>query len=222
MRGMLVHGAIIPPRSVLDAVADVVRSVPEPAQVEAVAPQKGLLGRLGRRRDGAESVDGAGGAVTTAPMLERVPPDRMVLPITGFGNLTTNDARRLVETLREAAAGWSVPRLRLAGGAALDYPGDWSVWARLEGDLEAVAAIAQGVTQTVERLGYFVDRRQFRPMLSVATVTPATTGPFVQSVVDALEAFRGEEWTAEVSLTKETFVEGGSRMVEFERIPAAG
>jgi hypothetical protein len=60
-------------------------------------------------------------------------------------------------------------------------------------------------------------------MLSVATVTPATTGPFLESVVGALEEFRGEEWAAEISLTKEAFVEGGgSRMVEFERIAATG
>ena len=215
---MLVHGAIIPPRPVLDALAEVVRSVPDPVADATVAPQKGLLGRLGRRRDESE------GAPVTAPppMLEHVGPDSMQLPITGFGNLTTNDARRLVDTLREAAAGWSAPHVRFAGGAALDYPGDWSVWAKLDGDVDALSAMARAVTQSVERLGYFVDRRQFRPMLSVATVTPATTGPFLESVVGALDTFRGDEWTAEISLTKEAFVEGGSRMVEFERIPATG
>jgi hypothetical protein len=214
---MLVHGAIIPPRPVLDALVDVVRSVPEPGPEATAAPQKGLLGRLGRRRE-----EIAGGAAPR-PMLEHVPPEVMQLPITGFGNLTTNDSRRLVDTLREVAAGWSSPTVWFAGGTALDYPGDWSVWARLGGGVDALAAMARGVTQSVERLGYFVDRRQFRPMLSVATVTPATTGPFLESVVGALEEFRGEEWAAEISLTKEAFVEGGgSRMVEFERIAATG
>jgi 2'-5' RNA ligase len=217
MRRMLVHGAIIPPRPVLDALADVVRSVPEPVPAGETPTQKGLLGRLGRRRDEA-----AVPAATAAPMLEHLAPGRMQLPITGFGNLTTSDTHRLAETLREAAAGWAAPTVRFAGGTALDFPGDWSVWAKLEGDLDALAVMARGVTERVERLGYFVDRRQFRPMLSVATVTPVTTGPFVEAVVDALEAFRGEEWTAEISLTKEAFVEGGSQMVEFERIPAAG
>ena len=220
MRRMLVHGAIVPPRPVLDAVAAVVRSVEEPAQaVESEpAPQpKGLLGRVGRHRS-AESAPAAPAAAAT-PMLEHVPVDLMLMPITGFGNLTTNDAHRLVEAVKEAAAGWAAPTVRFAGGTALDFPGDWSVWAKLEGDVEELMAVGRGVPQSVERLGFFVDRRQFRPMLSVATVTPATTGPFLEQLVGALDAFRGDEWTAEISLTKETFVDGRPVMSELERIP---
>ena len=212
---MLVHGAIIPPSPVCEALADVLRSVPEEAEVASVTQHKGRLGRLGRRRD--ESPD-----VAAAPMLDRVAPARMQLPLTGFGNLTTNDARRLAETLQEAGAAWSTPRVWFSGGTALDFPGDWSVWAKLDGDVDALAALARGVNQSVERLGYFVDRRQFRPMMSVATVTPATTGPFLEGVVGALDAFRGEEWTVEISLTKESFAEGGAEMVEFERIQVTG
>jgi 2'-5' RNA ligase len=154
-------------------------------------------------------------------MLEHVPVARMSLPITGFGNLTTSDAHRLGDVVSSAASGWPAPTVRFAGGTALDFPGDWSVWAKLDGDLDAVGAIARGVTQSVESLGYFVDRRQFRPMLSVATVTPATTGPYLQAIVDALDAFRGEEWTVAISLTKETFVEGRPELTEFQRIPLA-
>jgi RNA 2',3'-cyclic 3'-phosphodiesterase len=213
---MLVHGAIIPPRSVLAAVADVVRSVREPvvqAEPEEAPQAKGLLGKLGRRRaeDPVPPV--------SQPMLEHVALEQMRLPITGFGNLTTNDVNRLVEAVKEAAAGWSPPVVRFAGGTALDFPGDWSVWAKLEGDVEELMAVGRGVPQSVERLGFFVDRRQFRPMLSLATVTPATTGPFLEQLVGALDAFRGDEWTAEISLTKETFVDGRPVMSELERIP---
>jgi hypothetical protein len=55
-------------------------------------------------------------------------------------------------------------------------------------------------------------------MLSVATVTPATTGPFLEQVVGALDGFRSEDWTAEISLTTETFVNGRPETTEFERI----
>ena len=210
---MLVHGAIVPPRSVLEAVAAVVRSVPEPAGPGRTPQPKGLLGRVGRHRDAR-----AEPAVEASPMLEHLPVERMHLPITGFGNVTTNDAHRIVEAVREAAAGWTAPTVRFAGGTALDFPGDWSVWAKLEGDVDELMAVTRGVPQSVERLGYFVDRRQFRPMLSVATVTPATTGPFLEELVAALDAFRGDEWTAEISLTKETFVDGRPETSEFERI----
>jgi 2'-5' RNA ligase len=215
MRRMLVHGAIIPPRSVLAAVADVVRSVREPvvqAEPDEAPQAKGLLGKLGRRRaeDPVPPV--------SQPMLEHVALEQMRLPITGFGNLTTNDVNRLVEAVKEAAAGWSPPVVRFAGGTALDFPGDWSVWAKLDGDVEPLMTMARGVPQSVERLGYFVDRRQFRPMLSVATVTSTTTGPFLESVVAALEEFRGEDWVPEISLTKEIFVNGRPETSEFQRI----
>jgi hypothetical protein len=207
---MLLNGAIVPPRTACEAVDEVVRSVPVPVPVDA--PQLPGKRRLGRRKD----------ETTPAPaaaMLEHVPIGDMRLPITGFGNLTTTDAHRVADEIRTAAAAWAAPTVLFAGGTALDFPGDWSVWAKLDGDVDALAAVARGVVQTVERLGFFVDRRAYRPMLSVATVTPATTGPYLQSVVDALDAFRGEDWTADIALTRETFVGGQTELTEFQRIP---
>jgi 2'-5' RNA ligase len=215
---MLVHGAIVPPRAALEAVAAIVRSVPAPAVAPAgpSSSPRGLRGRLGRHRAEPDSV------VEVPPALEQVPVKDMRLPITGFGNLTRTDVQRVIEVLRDAAAEWRASTVRLAGGTALDFPGDWSVWARLDGDVDDLATIARSVPQAVERLGFFVDRRKFRPMLSVATVTSSTTGPFLQQVVDALEAFRGEEWPVEISLLKETFVDGRPELVEFERIVPSG
>lgn len=209
---MLVHGAIIPPRAALAAVAAVVTGVPEPPEVEHPNPHKGLLGRLGRHKDSAlERMPGPS-------MLAHVTIDQLHFPITGFGNLTTEDAHRVADVIEEAAAGWTPPRVWFAGGTALDFPGDWSVWAKLDGDLDALGTMVRGVTETVEAVGLFVDRRAFRPMLSVATVTSATTGPYLQQVVDALDGFRGEPWMADVVLTKEAFVQEGVELVEFRRI----
>ena len=206
---MLIHGAIVPPRAVLEAVDAVVRSVPVPLEGAAAPASKSLRGRLGRHRaDRAE----------VPVMLEHVPVDEMRLPVTGFGNLTIPDAQRVSEVIREAAAEWAPATVRLAGGAALEFPDDWSVWARIEGDLDGLMTIGRGVPHAVERLGFFVDRRTFRPMLSVATVTRQTTGPFLQDVVDALEAFRGEEWPVELTLLRESFVEGRTEFTEVERI----
>ena len=213
---MLVHGAFIPPRAACEAVAAVVRAVPVPGEPEDDKGPRGIRGRLGRHR-ASRPAD-----VPEEPaVLEHVPVERMVVPITGFGNLTTHDAHRVADAIAAEAEGWAPAAVSLAGGTALDFPGDWSVWARLAGDVEAFSAAARGVVQCVERLGFFVDRRQYRPMLSVATVTPATTGPYLQAVVDALEGFRGEEWAAAISLTKETFVGGKPETQEFARIPLA-
>lgn len=213
---MLVHGAIVPPPAALAAVDAVVRAIPVPGDPGATPAPKGLLGRLGRHR--ADAAEDAGRPV----MLEHVPVADMRLPVTGFGNLTATDAHRVTEAIRDASAGWSPATVRLAGGTALDFPGDWSVWARLEGDLDALSAMAASVPESVAPLGFFVDRRMFRPMLSVATVTRQTTGPFLQEVVDALGAFRGEEWPVEIALLKEAVVEGRTQVVELERIGPRG
>jgi 2'-5' RNA ligase len=210
---MLVHGAILPPRAALEAVTEVVRGVPVPEVEQPAAAPKGLLGRLGRKSDAP-----ATSAEPTA-MLEYTPIGRIQLLVTEFGNLTTNDARGLAEAIAAVAADWTAPTVRFAGGAALDFPGDWSVWAKLDGEVDELADIANGVTQCVQRLGLFVDRRLFRPMVPIATVTPATTGPYLQAVVDALDAFRGEEWKIALSLTKETFVGATTAWVEFQGVP---
>jgi 2'-5' RNA ligase len=210
---MLVHGAIVPPRAALEAVDAVVRSVRVPVeQAPDPAGSKGLRGRFGRHRADVEPPP------PPPAMLEHVPVADMQFPVTAFGNLTTHDTHRVTQTIKEVATDWHPATVRFAGGTALDFPGDWSVWAKLEGDLDEVLAMARSVPQSVEALGFFVDRRKFRPMMSVAKVTPATTGPFLEEVVAALDAFQGEEWSAEVVLLKETFVNGRPQLVEFERI----
>lgn len=157
---------------------------------------------------------------TTAALLDQVEMDRLSIPITNFGNVTTADAHRLAEAIAASASGWTAPIVRFAGGGALEFPGDWSVWAKLGGELELLTTVARGVTASVERHGFFVDRRLFRPMLSVATVTAATTGPYLGAVVDALDAFSGRDWrVGHVVLTTESFVDGRPRVREFERIP---
>ena len=95
----------------------------------------------------------------------------MSLPIAGFGNVTAGDAVNLADTLKDAAAEWACPTVQLAGGGALEFPDDRSVWAKLDGDVEALVAVARGVVQSVASRGFFVDRRTFRPWLAVATIT---------------------------------------------------
>lgn len=212
---MLVHGAILPPRAALEAVTEVVRSVPVPHEAVPPAPAeaKGLLGRFGRVK--VEEPEQPSPPV----MLEFPPLGKIQLLVTEFGNLTTSDARTVADEIIAAAQEWSTPTVRFAGGTALDFPGDWSVWAKLGGDVDELAAIARGMVQCVERLGLFVDRRLFRPMVPIATVTRETTGPYLQSVVDALDAFEGEEWAIKLSLTKETFVGRTTEWTEFQAIP---
>ena len=204
---MLVHGAFVPPRVALEELVDVVRSVRrEP--VAAPAEKRRLL----RRRSADEAAEPSG------PVLVDVPVDALRLPITAFGNLTAHDARRLVAALTDAAETWERPTVHFSGGGALESPGDAAVWARLAGDVDALAGIAAAVTRCVESLGLFVDRRIFKPALAVATVTESTTGPDLDAVVGALQELQGQPWEVDsVVLTVDPA--GRGAVEEYERIP---
>jgi hypothetical protein len=192
---------------------------------------RGLKRRLtGRGSHGGAHAAGRAAAPTkpqptiapTTHELTAFEPVDMYLPLTGFGNVTLGDSVKLAGVLRAEAATWPRPTLTFAGGAALEFPGDESVWVKIDGDVEALKTIGRGVPQAVQRVGYFVDRRQFRPWLSVGTITDTTTAPYLERLVAALDEFRGEWWTAEaVSLMKWLPDAEHDGFEEMERMPLA-
>jgi hypothetical protein len=57
------------------------------------------------------------------------------------------------------------------------------------------------VVSAVEPLGFFCDRRQFRPRIAVATINDATTAEHLEQVLGALSAYESEPWpVAEVTI----------------------
>jgi 2'-5' RNA ligase len=148
----------------------------------------------------AEIADLVRSVAPWTPELDPVPVPEMRIPVTNFGNVTLSDGITLVETLREAATKWTCPRLTFTGSAALEFEGDRSVWAKLDGDLDDLLEVGRGVPKVVQPLGFLVDRRKFRPWLSVGTITEATSLPYLEKLTAALEGFSGMPWTLE-SLT---------------------
>ncbi len=144
------------------------------------------------REEIAEVVRAAG---PDSPELAAISVDDLRIPVTGFGNVSQRDAVQLVQVLGRAAAGWPAPELRFAGSAALEWPGDDSVWTRLDGDVDGALTIGRGVPPAVKRLGFLVDRRAFRPWMSVGTITDSTTAPYLEKLVTALDEFKGTMWT---------------------------
>jgi RNA 2',3'-cyclic 3'-phosphodiesterase len=144
------------------------------------------------RQEIADLVRAAG---PDSPELAAVPAADLRIPVTGFGNVSQGDAVQLVSTLRREAAAWPRPELRFAGSAALEWPGDDSVWARLDGDVDGVLTIGRGVPPAVKRLGFLVDRRAFRPWMSVGTITDYTTAPYLERLVAALDEYKRPLWT---------------------------
>jgi len=194
---MLLHTVIVPPSHILEPVAEVVRAAALAATPEEVSPRRGFLRRGAGRANGSPGRSDVATSATASGQLLMLPPAVMSLPIAGFGNVTSADAIRLADALQTAAAGTPGVTVRIAGGTALEFSEDRNVWARLEGDVDGLRSMARDVTQVVEQHGFFVDRRRFRPMLCVGTVTAATTAPFLEDVVAALEDFSGESWVVD-------------------------
>lgn len=219
---MHLHAAIQPPEHVLAPIAELVASIGR-VRDPAATRQSGFLRRKVRHpvdhgRSGTDSDASSG----TQGQLDRIPVHQMSLPLAGFGNVTTGDATRLARALGSAVAQSPGATLWIAGGTALEFPEDRSVWARLEGDLDDLRATARGVTQVVEQLGFFVDRRKFRPWLRVATVNDLTTAPHLEAVVAALDSYAGEPWSVDhVSLMKTVYEQGLETAVETDRFPLA-
>jgi RNA 2',3'-cyclic 3'-phosphodiesterase len=145
----------------------------------------------------AELADLVRSVAPGTPQLDPVPAHEMLLPITNFGNVAQRDAVAMVSALAEEAKGWSTGRLHFAGGAALEWRGDENVWAKAGGDVDALNTVGRGVPPVVQRLGFFVDRRAFRPLLAVGRITDATTAPYLEKLVAELDAFHGTEWAME-------------------------
>ena len=217
---MRLFAAIVPPRPVLDEIREAMEAVRTP--VTAPAPPRRIFGWLRGRTSVREPMSQASEASEASEgELAMVAPERMYLPITHFGNVTQGDSIRLAEALCAEAATWKRPQVHFSGSAALEWPGDQSVWAKLDGDLDDLMTIGRGVPHVVQRLGFFVDRRQFRPWLSVGTITSATTAPYLERLVKVLDSFRGDDWTIEsVSLMERLPTAGASAdFHEIETIP---
>jgi RNA 2',3'-cyclic 3'-phosphodiesterase len=214
---MRLFAAIVPPRPVLDEICEAVQAVRTP--VTTPPPRRRFFGLLPARTSTREPMPQASQAPEEE--LAMSAPDRMHLLITHFGNVTQGDSIQLADALREEAATWQPPQVHFSGAAALEWPGDQSVWGKLDGDLDGLMTIGRGVPHVVQRLGFFVDRRQFRPWLSVGTITPATSAPYLERLVDALDSFRGRDWTVDsVSLMERLPTAGGPMdFQEVERIP---
>lgn len=150
---------------------------------------------------------------------EAVPAGWMHLPVTRFGNVTSGEVSRIVEALRQAAAEWTPPRLRFAGAVALEWPGGEEMRAALSGDVDGLTAIARQVPTAVEKLGLFVDRRGFRPWVSVGRVTATTTLPFLTRVVETVGAYSGPEWwMTHLSVVRKSWVKADGMACPFEVI----
>jgi 2'-5' RNA ligase len=169
----------------------------------------------------AELADLVQSVAPGTPELTPLPAPDMRIPVTSFGNVAQNDSLLLLETLRQATAHWPRPKLKFHGSAALEWEGDRSVWAKVDGDVDELLTIGRGVPVAIQPLGFLVDRRKFRSWLEVGTITETTSLPYLEKLTSALDSFEGSPWTVD-SLTvfkKIPVDEKGIDEVVFEEVP---
>jgi 2'-5' RNA ligase len=152
--------------------------------------------------------------------LEAVPSEEWHMSMTAFGNVSKGDVPRLVQAVSRAAESWpAAPTVRLTGGAALEWPGDTTVWAKTEGDVEPMDEVARSIAPAVLRLGFAVDRRRFHPWLPVARITPTTELPALERLVASLEAYSGPEWeVSHLSVLRAGFSSAGGASRVYETV----
>jgi 2'-5' RNA ligase len=178
----------------------------------AIVPPAAVRAELA---DLVQSVTPGTAELTAVPALD------MRIPVTSFGNVAQNDSLRLLDTLHKATAQWPRPKLKFHGCAALEWEGDRSVWAKVDGDVEDLLTIGRGVPVAIQPLGFLVDRRTFRPWLEVGTITEATTLPYLEKLTSVLETFESSPWTLEsLTVFKRVPVDGtGIDEVVFAEVP---
>ena len=169
----------------------------------------------------AELADLVQSVAPGSPELEPAALREMRIPVTAFGNVSLQDADMLLSTLREVALRWSRPTIRFHGSAALEWEGDKCVWAKIDGDVPELLTVGRGVPLAIQRLGFLVDRRKFRPLIAVGSITDATGLPYLEKLTGALDAFQGSAWTlATLTVFKQVPVdEKGIDEVVLEEIP---
>ncbi len=134
------------------------------------------------------SVPGSGEQLTL------VPAHLLQLRLANFGEVSLGDAASVRSALQREIAQWPTMSFRFRGGAALEPIGDDSVWAKLEGDVEQLAEMANLTARVVKRLGFLVDRRLPRTLVRLGRITPATTETYLQRLIDRLDGYSGPEW----------------------------
>lgn len=132
----------------------------------------------------------------SATALEAVPPELIHLPLGSFGNVGLADRQLLEATLREEVACWAPMELRFRRGSALVHPGDDSVWAELDGDVEQLTAMSTVIPRAVQRLGFLIDRRARHSRVRVGRITEATSLEFLERMLVRLDGYEGPAWTA--------------------------
>jgi 2'-5' RNA ligase len=138
------------------------------------------------------AVTEAGLKAPGAPWTE---PEMWSCRLARFGNLGLHEVTIVTETLSEIGTFCPPLKLHLTGPEAMpSVEGAEEVGIGVDGDLDALMSLVHTIPSMVKRHGLFLDRRSFRPLVTVAQ---GARQPFhAGSALSALHGYVSPEWTA--------------------------
>jgi 2'-5' RNA ligase len=149
--------------------------VPPP---HALAPLAAAVGRLRSEHPGATWVAA----------------ERLHLTLAFLGDIGEDRAERLARGLADVATASAPFGLRVRGGGAFPRPQRPRVlWAGIDGDVDALTALAGATRDAAGEAGIEVEREPYVPHVTVARVRRDDLDG--EAVVAALDAVEGEPWT---------------------------
>ena len=192
---MQLQAVIIPPQSVLQdalAAAQTIHLKPE------APPEKPrIVERLFQRQSEVAA---------PAAELTVVASDAMFIRLARFGNVTSDDARRLARALGEVAATWPAPVVHVAELGIELTDTQLVVNAQLGGDIDGLKGIFRNFNEAAKAQRFFLDRRSFRPEFTVASVDLPDDPSFLDRLEWDADVHRGPEWQAtDISMLRVSF-----------------
>ncbi|MFD0776685.1 RNA 2',3'-cyclic phosphodiesterase [Streptomonospora algeriensis] len=158
--------AVYPPQEVLDEVGRVADALSAADRLDVAG---GVL-------DTAEQADEAGSRPRLGQGLRWRDPEEWHFTLLFLGEVSEGDRPELERRLAAEAGRHERPEVAVRGGGT--FPGDTEqatvLWAGLEGDVDGVTLLADGLRRAARKSGIKVDRRPFVPHLTLAACRPPT------------------------------------------------
>ena len=155
-----------------------------------------------------------------------VNPSGIHLTLKFLGDIDSTLVAEILEAMKYAALATQGERfsLRLSGLGLFPNPEQPRVlWAGLDGNLDALRALQEGVDEAMAKLGFAKERRPFSPHLTLGRVRDGATAALRRRVTSSLTTMQmedGEPWVPEsVHLIQSTLTPQGAQYTNLGSVP---
>lgn len=126
------------------------------------------------------------------------PPERWHVTVAFLGDVPEDRVVRVHDALTVAAGGPSAHpmTLRFAGGGRFGGRSGAVIWAGVAGEVERLRQLARAVGRELRHARFALDRRPYRPHLTISRPGVRIPREMVTADVAALAGYQGPDWPA--------------------------